>query len=250
VISLDARSGAILHQVAVGYPAIIVNRESGDMLIRDTRHGPAAAHPGAIWSSSFRQEGQLGLSAYDLFNHYFDIRRATQFLILVGDDPRSWESKQVAEVRRTPTDGWTVRRLFPLAWRSGDHLNGGPGVFVGDAAGEAIVHAGIVHDGRGLLPGNAFIARRRYPDGQLTWHVPLDNQITALDESDGRIIAVTNLGELVVINASDGSVLARADQVSVDENPIVPLSLAIDGTDRLWLGTLDGRVLRIQLRWS
>lgn len=249
VIALDEDSDAGTPLFEPGHPAVLMTRSDGALLARDTQHG-RSPQPAVVLSATGEQLGQVELSAYDLFNHYFDVRRAPEFLVLVGDDPESWKEKRVAAVHRRFTGRWSVRELFPLAWANQRHVLGGPGVFLDDSAGRAIAHAGMVHDFAGLQPGNAFVVRRRYPNGQLLWHVPLDNQVTALDECDGRIVVVTNLGELVVIDATSGAVLGCEERLSIGGQAVVPLSLALDGANRAWIGTLDGRVIKAALDLS
>lgn len=246
VVAIDEDSGAGTPLLEPGRPAVLMTRSDGALLVRDTQHG-RSPQPGVVLASTGEQLGHLELSAYDLFNHYFDIRRAPEFLVLVGDDPESWKDKRIAEVRRGFTGRWSVRDLFALAWANQRHVLGGPGVFLDDATGQAVAHAGIVHDFAGLQRGNAFVVRRRYPDGKLVWHVALDNQVTALDESDGRIVVVTNLGELVMIDAENGEILGKEERLAIDGHAIVPLSLALERQGRAWIGTLDGRVIQATL---
>jgi hypothetical protein len=245
-LMIDATAGSYREILHPGHPAVLVSRQDGDLLVRNTQHGGTSL-PATITTGSGETLGQVDLGGYDLFNHYFEIRRANDFLVLVGEDPRPHENKWVAAVRRTRTRKWKVQRLFPLAWKPGAHMFGGPGVFMDDALGEGLVHAGAVHSPQGLLAGNALVARRRFPDGRLAWQVPLDNQVTALDEHGGQIVAVTNLGELVVIDAVTGAVAMREDALTVGGQRVVPLSLAFVATERVWIGTLDGRAIEVQL---
>jgi hypothetical protein len=247
VVGIDTATGEHREILNPGHAAIVVPRRNGDLLVRDTRHLPRTGHPGVIITNSGDRLGSIDLSSYDLFNHYFDIRRAEEYLVLVGKDPHPHQDKWVAAVRRTATGTWRAHRLFPLAWQDGAHVFGGPGVWVTDDLGQAIVHAGTTHSWQALLRGNAFIARRRYPDGHLSWHVPLDSQITAIDEREGRIVAVTNLGELVVIDASTGTVLMREDTLTIDGHTVIPLSLTLAAPDRAWIGTLDGRAAEVRI---
>jgi hypothetical protein len=245
-LAIDVGTGR--HEVLrrSSHPAVLVPRTGGEILVRDTRHGPREAHPAPVVAASGERVGEVDLTGYDLFNHYFDIQGSDDFLVLVGDQPAPHRDKQVAEVRRTESGAWTVRPLFALAWDAGQHLFGGPGVVVDDAAGRSIVHAGAIHDGRGLLPGNAFVVRRAYADGQLQWHVALDDQVTAVAARDGRVVAATNLGAIVVVDAATGNVLAT-DTVAVGGARVVPLSLALPQPDVAWIGTLDGRVVEVRI---
>jgi hypothetical protein len=246
-LSIDVASGHHRELIQPGHPSVLATRRGGDLLVRDTQHGRRARHPAVVVTASGESLGEVELSAYDLFNHYFDIRGAQEFLILAGENPTAHKDKWVAEVCRTSLREWTVRRLFPLAWEPDRHVFGGPGVLVDDTAGRSIIHAGTVHDGRGLLRGNAFVVRRRYPDGRLQWHVPLDNLVTALDALEGRVVAVTNRGELIIVDAATGSILGEA-AVTVAGNRVVPLSLVLGPSDRAWIGLLDGRVIEMQIQ--
>ena len=68
--------------------------------MRDTDRR-AGSRKATIYSATGDILGRLELGAYDAFNHYFDIRVAGAFLVLVGDHPNAWEGKWVAEVRET-----------------------------------------------------------------------------------------------------------------------------------------------------
>ncbi|MCF4122056.1 hypothetical protein L1785_13820 [Antribacter sp. KLBMP9083] len=240
-VSVDTGVGTTLVQP--GHGAAITARSDGNLLIRDTRHTRREPEPAVVLNPAGTEVGRVDLGGYDLFNHHLDIRKAQDFLVLVGEPTRPWDDKHVAAVTESSTGDWTVNRLFPLAWTPGAHLFGGPGAFVDDPGGLGLIHSGVVHDGRGLLPGNAFVARRSYPDGELLWHVPLDNQITGLDEHDGRTIAVTNLGELLTIDTLTGQPLARRNGLSTrDGHPVVPLTLVITSEETMLVGTFDGRV--------
>ncbi|HWS32422.1 MAG TPA: hypothetical protein VN408_06730, partial [Actinoplanes sp.] len=185
---------------------------------------------------------RVQLGRYDLFNHYFDIRYAPDLLLLQGpgDEPHQDKCVVAVDTRRRPR----VRRLFPLEWDSsrGGHLFGGCGAYLNDRAGPAVVHAGTVHDGAGLLPGNAFVTRRAYPTGEPQWVFTADHQATALDVDGDFVYVAFNSGELVVLRAEDGAVQVR-QQLRVNGHRVVPLSLACAGANRLAIGTLDGRVL-------
>jgi len=244
-MDLDLATGTPRELIRPGHPALLVARRRGGFVVRDTRWGPPSGGPAAIVSPAGEPLGEVALDRYDLFNYYFDIRNAPEFLVLVGAPPEPHRDKWVVEVVST-SDAWEVRRLFRLAWEPGRHVFGGPGVFVDDAAGPAIIHTGTIHDGRGLLPGNAFLVRRGYPDGELQWVVRLDSQVTGLDALDDRLVAVTNLGELVVVDAVSGSVLGT-DVVTAGGHRVVPLSLALGAPDLAWIGTLDGRVVEMRL---
>ena len=225
-------------------PALLISRSDGSLLVRDThRLGIGRA---SVFSGDGRELGDLRLGAYDLFNHFFDIRGADEFLILAGDENKTYQNKWIAEVRQTSPGVWEENRLFPLDWESDRSLSAGPGVLLSDKTGRDLVHAGTFHHPHGLLPGNAFVVSRRYEDGGLNWLVELDNQVTAVDAMDGKVVAVTNLGELTVIDADTGSVLRR-DILTAAGHRLVPLSLALARPDVAYVGILDGRVIQIEI---
>jgi hypothetical protein len=190
--------------------------------------------------------GAVVLGAYDLFNHYFDIRYAEQFLILVGAEEQPWRDKWVTEVRETTDGEWTTRLLFPLDWDSGRHLFGGPGVFLDDSVGRSIIQSGSIHHFDGAGAGDVFIVRRGYESGALEWHLSLNHQITAMDTMDGRIVAVTNASELIVVDATTGSIVGST-MLAIGPACIVPLSLSISRSGTARVGTSDGRVISVDI---
>lgn len=232
--------GTPTADIDVDFPAVMVGRRDGWLALRNADRGRSArdvtlvAPRGAIGA-------RLRIGGYDLFNHFFDIRDAPELLFLQGSPSEPWRDKWVVAV---DTKRASVRRLFPLEWdtRRNGRLFGGPGAFVDDEKGPAILHAGALHDGSGLVPGNAFVARRSYPDGDLAWVFTADYQVTAIDTRDQVVFACLNSGEFVVLRSRDGSVLGR-QQVTVDGHRVVPLSVATAGRNRVLIGTLDGRLL-------
>ncbi|MFD2466568.1 hypothetical protein [Amycolatopsis silviterrae] len=208
-------------------PVVLVTDSTGQLAIR----------PRSGATEVLSQESRVDLGGYDLFNHFFDIRRAPALLFLQGMGPRAHEDKWVVafDPARQRTE-----RLFPLEWDAakGRHLFGGPGVFVDGA----IVHATAIHDGTGLLPGNSCVVRRSYPDGKPRWVHHADHQVTAIDTIGYTVYVAYNSGEIVAIDATDGRVRGR-QHLQVNGHPVVPLSLRAAGADRLVIGTLDGRVL-------
>ncbi|GAA3724584.1 hypothetical protein GCM10022225_01860 [Plantactinospora mayteni] len=242
VAEVDLADGVVraLHESA--RCAVLVSRADGWWALRDTEHDRRAAAGQILLNPPDGGPGTtVGLGRYDLFNHFFDIRYAPDLLFLEGGAAEHWQDKWVVSV--DVPDG-PMRRLFPLEWDAsrGRHLFGGCGAYLDDRAGPSLVHTGAVHDGAGLLPGNAFVVRRAYPTGELQWVFPADHQATALD-ADGDFVYVTfNSGELVILRAADGTVHAR-QELRVDGHPVVPLSLVRLSPDRLAIGTLDGRIL-------
>lgn len=245
VLLIDPRTGTTVRSTEPDGPAVLVTRADGSVLIRGTRHDRGEG--AMVLTAAGTQVGRVELGPYCGINDYFDIRRAPEFLVLVGKNLKQSLAKRVCEVHLGDNGHWTTRDLFALAWRGDQIVSGGSGVFVEDTLGRGVVHTGIVHDVYGLQRGNAFVVRRDYGDGRLVWHVGLDNQVTALDEFDGRVIVVTNVGEVVVIDATSGNILGREERLRIEGHAVVPLSLAVDTHGELWIGTLDGRVIRVVL---
>ncbi|MFD4757692.1 hypothetical protein ACFWOJ_01995 [Streptomyces sp. NPDC058439] len=94
-----------------------------------------------------------------------------------------------------------------------------------------MVHAGAVHDGAGLLTGNAFVVRRSLGDGAAHWVFTADFPATALDGDDDTVCVAFNSGELVALRTSDGAVRWR-QQLEVGGQPAVPLSLTLTEAGR------------------
>ena len=245
---IDRVSGAIVADVDPDAQRVAVTTSSGLCLLRDTRIGHSEGpRPADIIDAEGQRVGEVHLGRYDMSNHYFAIKGAKELLVLVGAGANHHLDKQVAAVRPTPDGSWAVEKLYPLAWEPGRHLFGGPGVWLSDDAGEAIVHAGAIHDGSGVLSGNVFLARRSHPLGTLHWEVRLDNAVTDVELVGGLIIAATNVGEVLQIDARDGRVVS-ANTLRLDGWPAVPLSLAAAGDGRVWASTLDGRAALIDLQ--
>jgi hypothetical protein len=170
---------------------------------------------------------------------------APDLLFLQGQQDKPWRDKWVVTV---DVPEGQVRRLFPLEWdesRSG-HLFGGCGAYLHDRAGPALVHTGEVHDGAGLLPGNAFVVRRAYPTGELQWVFTADHQATALDADGDFVYVAFKSGELVILHSENGVVHTR-QELGVNGHLVIPLSLVRLGPGRLAIGTLDGRILDCSL---
>jgi len=242
VMEIDLEDGAVRATYEAPFPAIMVSRTDGWWALRDTEHdtktgtGEVVLRPPA---GAYTTTVPLG--RYDLFNHFFDVRYATVLLFLQGQASKPWRDKWVVAV---DVPEGRLRRLFPLEWNAprGGHLFGGFGAYLDDRNGPALVHTGMVHDGAGLLPGNALVVRRAFSTGELQWIFTADHQATALDADSDFVYVVFNSGELVVLLAENGAVHAR-QELRVNGHRVVPLSLTRVGTDRLAVGTLDGRVL-------
>ncbi|WP_026416468.1 PQQ-binding-like beta-propeller repeat protein [Actinomadura oligospora] len=104
------------------------------------------------------------------------------------------------------------------------------------------MHGGAVHNGRGLLPGNAFVARRALPDGTAAWVFTADHNVTSLDVADGTVYAAFTSGTIVALNAATGAV-RWSDRLQIGAVTTIALSLAASSPGRLVIGTIDGRIL-------
>lgn len=248
VAVIDRVSGAVVADVDPDVQRVAVTSAGDLALLRDSgsnhREQPRPAY---VIDSDGQRLGDVRLGRYDLFNHYFAIKDAKELLVLVGEGEHDHVEKQVAAVRRAPDGAWVVEKLYPLSWEPGRHLFGGPGVWVSDESGESIVHAGAVYDRLGLQSGNAFVARRSHPHGKLLWLARLDNTVTDVEVIGDIVVAATNVGEVLQIDARDGSVNC-SDLLNLDGWPVVPLSLAAAGEHSVWVGTFDGRVALVDLR--
>ena len=244
---VDVASGESISSISTDAPVVVTAAE-GRALLRGTDGWGARSDRswivgGVNWSTSF----DVPLAGYDLFNHYFSVRKAPAVFALEGARGRASSDKWVVRVGPEPsasTGPPVVDRLFALEWdRARDgQLMGGPGVFVDDGDGPAIIHSGWVHNGAGLLPGNAFVVRRRYPDGELRWQHHADCQATALDESNGMVLVAFADGRIVRLDAATGVVVQTHD-LRVFGHSVVPLSLCCTTTGDVYIGTMDGRVL-------
>jgi hypothetical protein len=242
---VDIADGRPCPGVDVDFPAVLVSRTDGSCAARTTNRRDGQEHRTVVVAADGHPVGYLDLGRYDLFNHFFDIRRAPELLFLQGSQPKPWRDKWIVAVDVVDDQAEPrVRRMFPLEWdeqRRG-HLFGGPGVYLEGPAGPAIVHTGTVHDSAGLMPGSAFVVRRRYPSGDPEWVFTADVKPTAIDADDEAVYVAFASGELVALHSDSGAVLAR-DRLMAHGQPVVPLSLSVAGPGRLIVGTLDGRVL-------
>lgn len=235
--------GKVLDSLPVGFSTVLTTRDDGWLVLRSTGWDRSGSEPDVLVSPAGETgEVRVPLGNFDLFNHSFPIRHSRQLLVLQGDKREPWREKWVVAV---DPDGEPVgRRLFPLEWDSerARHLFGGPGIEVGTGEKRDLVHAGAVHDGAGLLPGNAFVVRRSLEDGAARWVFTADFPATALDGDEDTVYVAFNSGELVALRTSDGTVLWRQG-LEVGGQPVAPLSLTLTGPGRLLIGTVDGRIL-------
>lgn len=134
-----------------------------------------------------------------------------------------------------------LSRLFALDWESGrgSHLFPGPAV---QLDGGALVQAAVISDHAEALARNAFVVRRRLPDGAPQWVFAADGPVTALDGDGDTVFAAHRSGEIVALDARTGSPRWR-HRPRVGGHGVVPLSLTAAGAGRLLVGTVDGRIL-------
>ncbi|MEU1432232.1 hypothetical protein ABZ412_34720 [Nocardia sp. NPDC005746] len=245
VVRVSLENGKVLDSLPLDSSVTLTAREDGWLALRSTNSYTQG------WLALIRPTGQapetrVPLGGFDARNHAFPIRHSSQLFFLQGKDHEEpSQDKYVVSVDPACRDGESlVQELFPLEWdpeRAG-HLFGGPGIEVGCVGNRDLVHAGAVHDGAGLLPGNVFVVRRSGLYGAVRWVVTADFPVTALDGDEDTVYVAFNSGELVAIHTSDGTVRWR-QHLEVDGQPAVPLSLTVTGPGHLLIGTVDGRIL-------
>ncbi|MEV6978523.1 hypothetical protein [Kitasatospora sp. NPDC093806] len=236
---LSLADGATLAVAEVAHPVTLTAATDGRIALRDTRNDRPKT-PTVLLAPERPQSAGPVLGGYDARNNWFGVRRSPELLFLQGKKKKYWKDKWVVAVDPEGDGRGEVRRLFPLAWdtdRAG-HLFGGPAVRLDGA----LVHAGQVHHGSGLQPGHAFIVRRRFPDGLPQWVFTGDHLVTALDTDGTTVFAALTSGEILALDAADGTQRWRT-RLTVDGIPTVALSLTVPGPGRLLLGTVDGRIL-------
>ncbi|MEU5436065.1 hypothetical protein AB0G73_22170 [Streptomyces sp. NPDC020719] len=161
--------GKVLGSLPLNSPAALTTRDDGWLMLRSTGGDRRGAEPALLVGPAGQApQARVPLGGFDLANHPFPIRHSRQLLVLQGDKREPWRDKWVVAVDPAGPDGRpAVRRLFPLDWdtKGARHLFDGPGIEVGTEESRDLVHAGSVHDGAGLLPGNAFVVRRSLEDG-------------------------------------------------------------------------------------
>ncbi|MEU8379693.1 hypothetical protein [Streptosporangium sp. NPDC048865] len=225
---------------APGFPLTLAARKDGWLALRDVDH-TSSVQETLLISPCGEKTGQVRLGEFDLFNHPFAVRHSPELFFLRGGPRGGAEAKRV--FRLDPLTH-TVGDLFPLEWdtaRDG-HLFGGPVAYVHDVAGEALVHGGAVHNGQGLLPGNAFVVRRALPGGTAAWVFTADHNVTSLDVAGDTVYAAFTSGTVVALDAVTGAV-RWSHRLHVGTVPVVALSLAAPSSSHLVLGTTDGRIL-------
>lgn len=239
-IRFSLADGARKAVLAPGFPVALAAREDGWLALRNVDYGSKVPETMLV-SPNGEETGCVRLGRFDPLNHPFTVRHSPELFFLHGEGRWGVESKRVARIDPVTH---AITDLFPLEWDTArdSRLFGGPAAYVRDTRGEAIVHGGAVHDGRGLLPGNAFIVRRALPDGTAAWVFPADHNVTALDVADDTVYAAFTSGTVLALDAVTG-VMRWSQSLHVGAVPAVALSLAAPAPGRLVLGTADGRIL-------
>ncbi|MEV6071989.1 hypothetical protein AB0L82_36075 [Nocardia sp. NPDC052001] len=245
VVRVSLANGEVLDSLPLDSSVTLATREDGWLALRSTDSYTQG------WAALIRPAGhdlemRVPLGGFDARNHAFPIRHSSQLYFLEGKDREEpSQDKCVVSVDPDGVDGEPVlRELFPLEWdpeRAG-HLFGGPGIEVGSVGNRDLVHAGAVHNGAGILPGNVFVVRRSGLYGAVRWVFTADFPVTALDGDQDTVYVAFNSGELVAIGTPDGTVRWR-QHLEIDGHPAVPLSLTLIGPGNLLIGTVDGRIL-------
>ncbi|MGW2491961.1 PQQ-binding-like beta-propeller repeat protein [Streptomyces sp. NPDC001606] len=240
VARLSLADGTTLGTLPLDSTVTIATRRDGWLALRPagpgTRYDPrpvALVPPG-----NEAPQHSVNLGGFAPGNHTLPVRHSSRLLFLQGKETEPVPHTWVVEV---DPDGSAPRHLFPLDWRTpARHLLGGPGIELGPPDGPDLVHAGTTY-----TPGpafGAFVVRRSLAGGAVRWEFTADCPATAMDGDEDTVYVAFNSGEVVALDASDGTV-RRRHRPTVGGLPVVPLSVQLAGPDRLLLGTVDGRVL-------
>ncbi|OIJ63607.1 PQQ-binding-like beta-propeller repeat protein [Streptomyces mangrovisoli] len=234
-VALD--TGQVLETLDLEEAGVLVAGGSR-VVLRPTDHRRRRPRKQTMYGLDDRQEGPE-VGGFDLFNHPFDVRRASRPYVLVGRRPDApHKDKWVVAVG---ADG-TTRRLFPHSWEPREHHFGGPAAEIG----QSLVYAGAVHDGAGLQPGGAYVVRRSL-DGAVRWQYRVDHAATALDVDEDTVYVADNSGARTALDADDGTVRWQT-RLEIDGTPTTALSLAVAPRGTLLVGTVDGRILECSVR--
>ncbi|MBX9362330.1 PQQ-binding-like beta-propeller repeat protein [Streptomyces sp. WAC04114] len=241
-LSLD--DGKTLGTLTLDSPVTLTPRRDGWLALRptppDRRYGPHPRPVALIPPAAQTPRPTVPLGEFDSSNHAFPVRRSSRLLFLDGAERASWQDKWVVEV---DPDGDAPRRLFPLDWQSpARHVFGGPGVEVGPPQSRELVHTGSFYGSGRTLSHSGFVVRRSLTDGAVRWEFSVDRPATAVDGNDETVYVAFNSGELVALDAADGTVRWR-HRLRIGGHPTVALSLELTDLRRLLIGTVDGRIL-------
>ncbi|MFD4866813.1 PQQ-binding-like beta-propeller repeat protein [Streptomyces sp. NPDC058412] len=216
---VDTADGTVLDQHAVPFSAAMSARTDGVWAIRDTYDrdsgtGPLHTPNTRIFAADGSPIGSVHVpDRYDLVP--LDARRCPELLYV----RRGRRGRR--DVVALAPDGGAEGVLFTV---DAPH---GRAVYASDGAGPALFH------------GRTELVRRVFPSGEVLWSRPLESEVIDLDAHAGVLYALCADGNLVCVDAADGSVIHRHPLP-----PYGPLSLhaAPDGT--VLVGTAAGQILR------
>lgn len=244
---MDVQTGNVVRRLELERRAVAV-QAGGSTMLRSTELR-YAEDDALAWFVDFAgsnvKTSDVRLGPYDLLNNTFEIRRARHLLALAG---QVGDTRVVRVHPPEEADPSRVEELFAFAWDQSGHrrtpTNSGPGVFVTDELGDAIVCTGRSH---GRTTAAAWVVRRSYPDGAVAWALREEGQAVAIDEHQGLVI-IAFLGALIIgVDARTGSIRFRYT-LTLGDLPVEPMSLACAPDGDVYVGTVDGRIVR--LHWS
>jgi hypothetical protein len=242
VARVSLTDGETLSTLALGHSATITSRQDGWLALRSTAPDrqlePQPQPVALIPPAADTPQATTSLGPFSPYSHPFPVRRGSRLLFLDGQERGAAQTKWVVAV--DPDSEGVPERLFPLDWRSPPrHLVGGPGVELGPPESRELVHAGSKQSGH---RERAFVVRRSLTDGAVRWEFTADYPATAVDGDEETIYVAFNTGELVALDASDGTV-RRRQHLKIGGHRVAALSLQLTEPGRLLIGTVDGRIL-------
>lgn len=246
---VDPGNGSLTPLLAPEQPVVLASAD-GRLLARTCEYGEPQSPSTILEPDGSASEIKLG--RYDLFNHYLSVAGAPHLLVLEGDEPKPWLNKWVvrldaARERRRRSPSFVRTRLFPLEWdvSRGAQVMSGPSAYVDDRSGPSIIHGGLIHSPR-VGDCDSFVVRRRYPSGELQWEHRDQAQAVGLAHAAERVVVGLISGEVVVLDCSSGDVVDRFT-LTIGRHVAIPLSIATTTHRTVVIGTLDGRIVELQL---
>lgn len=227
---LSLQNGEVLRPAGSQTPVAVTGRQDGWVMLLDTRHAPTEAATTLV-SPGQQESAPLDLGPCEFANTTFVVRRSPDLLFLQP----AQAGVQIAALEPSGE----VKPLFPVDWDAerGTRFSAGPGVRLPDA----LIHAGAVSHYGPHPRIEAFVARRR-ADGEPEWIHECEAAVTAMDAAADTVLAALASGEIVALNAADGTPRWR-QPLTVHDMPTSATSLAIPEEGRALIGTTDGRIL-------